>query len=64
MTSEAQIHAYYAWAVCDNLIYFLNEDMILAVVIAIIISNCKINPKKFRDFNGIRTHGLCSALAL
>ena len=28
------------------------------------LSNCKINPKKFWDFNGIRTHGLCVSAAV
>ena len=38
--------------------------MIIAVVIAIYCKQLQIDPKKFRDFNGIWTHGLCSALVL
>ena len=41
----------------------LNEDMIVAVVIAIkAIANKP--EKKFRDFRGIRTHGLCVSAAV
>ena len=36
-----------------------NEDMIVAVVITIHLSNCKLTRRKYQDFNGIRTHGLC-----
>ena len=28
------------------------------------LRNCKVTPKKFRDFNGIRTHGLCVRAAV
>ena len=28
------------------------------------LSNCKLTPKQFRDFNGIRTHGLCVRAAV
>ena len=28
------------------------------------LSNCKLNPKQFREFNGIQTHGLCVSTAV
>ena len=43
---------------CGNI--NLNEDMIVAVVIA----NSPVPEKKIRDFNGIRTHGLCVSAAV
>ena len=43
---------------CGNI--NLNEDMIVAVVIA----NSPVPEKKNRDFNGIRTHGLCVSAAV
>ena len=36
----------------------LCEDMIVAVGGNCTLRNCKVTRKKFRDFNGIRTHGL------
>ena len=43
---------------CGNI--NLNEDMIVAVIIA----NSPVPEKKIRDFNGIRTHGLCVRAAV
>ena len=43
---------------CGNI--NLNEDMIVAVIIA----NSPVPEKKIRDFNGIRTHGLCVSAAV
>ena len=43
---------------CGNI--NLNEDMIVAVVMA----NSPVPEKKIRDFNGIRTHGLCVSAAV
>ena len=37
-------------------IQIFNDDMI--------IKELQINPKKIRDFNGIRTHGLCISTAV
>ena len=42
----------------------LNDYMIIAVVIAIYLKQLQINPKNLRDFNGIRTHGLCFKAAV
>ena len=44
-------------------IQILNDDMIIAVVIAIqaIVNKPK---KSFEDFNRIRTHGLCLSAAV
>ena len=44
---------------CGNM--NLNEDMIVAVVIA---NSPGYQKKKNRDFNGIRTHGLCVSAAV
>ena len=47
----------------NNAFSFLKEDMIIAVVIAI-LSNCKLTRKKFRDINWIRTRSLCVSAAV
>ena len=52
------------WGVYSKIIRkesHFNEDMIVAVVIA--INQLQINPKKIRNLNGIRTH-MASPLAL
>ena len=38
----------------------LNEDMIVAVVIAVL----QINPKEKQKESGLRTHGLCGSAAV
>ena len=46
---------------CENT--NVNEDMIVPVAIAI-LAIWQLDPKKFRDFNGIRTLGLCVTVAV
>ena len=53
------------WGVSSKIIRkesHFNEDMIVAVVIA--INQLQINPKKIRNLNGIRTYGLCFSSAV
>ena len=53
------------WGVYSKIIRkesHFNEDMIVAVVIA--INQLQINPPKIQNLNGIRTHGLCVSSAV
>ena len=43
-------------------IQILSEDMIVGVVMQ--FKQLQVNPKTFRDFYGIQTHGLCVSAAV
>ena len=47
-----------------GILRYLNEDMTVAVVIAIKAIANKPEKKKIRDFKGIRTHGLYVSAAV